>query len=120
MSTDPKPSNTDTPEPPDTVPTGIERDYVKMPPTPDSRLRFSRLEETLEVSAGIQASNVEQIFTAFEAIEQLSSQLAESHARFDRLIDQIEKDREENKRRFNALMEMAKVFAADIKRNSNQ
>ena len=90
-------------EPKMTAETGIKRDWVAMPKTPDPSVRFCRIEEQLELSAGIQESNVEQIFTAFEGLDRLSEAVKENTDMFTQLIGQMEKDRQENARRFDRL-----------------
>lgn len=87
--------------------TGIKRDWVRLPATPDPSIRFNRIEEQLEISAGIQESNVEKMFSAFEAIENLTEVAAENQNMFAQLIEQMEKDRQENARRFDKLFALA-------------
>lgn len=95
--------NTDTDNPQSIAETGIKRDWVAMPKTPDPSVRFNRVEEQLELSAGIQETNVEQIFSAFEAIENLTETVSSNQEMFSQLIEQMEKDRAENARRFDKL-----------------
>ena len=116
MSTDE--SNATPPEnTPPSAETGIKRDWVAMPKTADPSVRFNRIEEQLELSAGIQVSSVEKMFSAFEAIENLAETVLANQDMFTKLIEQMDKDRDENARRFDKLYDLVERKLKDQKAN---
>ena len=64
----------------DAAETGTQRDYIKLPATASTEVRFTRIEETLEISAPLQESTIETVFSAFEAIESLTDVVTQSQA----------------------------------------